>query len=141
MVVGSKWVASTTTVATTMAATPNPANTAAREELRPEWVRRARPRSSSSPLTATTTKLTRRVPPTLASARAAGTACSATPRSAHGNPPNGKRPRSASNTTHTAAVRNGDASPRRAYAATSAPTPAIAAAIAATSGTMATYPK
>ncbi len=89
-------------------------------------------------MTATTRKLTRSVPPTLASARAAGTSCRATPRSAHGNPPNGKRPRSASSTTHTAAVRNGVVSPRRAYAATSAPTAAIATAIAATSGTMAT---
>ncbi len=134
---GSKRVTSTTTVATRIAATPTPASTAAREV----WSRSAKPRSSSRPLTATTRKLTSSVPPTLASARAAGMSCSATPSCAQGNPPNGQRPISASNTTHTGAVRKGDERPRRAYAATSAPVAAIGSAMITTSGTMATYPK
>ncbi len=63
------------------------------------------------------------------------------PRSDHGKPPNGHRPRSASSNTHTAAVSNGDATPRRASNATMRPTTAIAAAITATNGTTATVPK
>ena len=59
----------------------------------PDGDRRGRARQ---PFTATITNETSSTPPTLASARAGGKSWSATPRSPHGNPPNGQRPRSAS---------------------------------------------
>ena len=76
-----------------------------------------------------------------ASARAGARSCRLTPRSAHGKPPSGARPRRDSSTTHTPAVSRGDAIPRCASALTRAPTIAIASAITATRGTIATTPK
>ena len=65
----------------------------------------------------------------------------AIPTSAHGKPPKGNRPRTASASTHTPAVSHGDVTPRRASTATAAPAAATYAAIAATNGTNATTPK
>ena len=51
------------------------------------------------------------------------------------------RPRIASITTHTAAVSNGDRTPRRASSVTTTPTSPTVPAIGSTSATVATVPK
>ena len=109
-----------------------------RSQRGPRSVRPARTRSASRPLTATTTNVASGTPPQLASARPNGKSCSATPTWPHANPPSGQRVRNASNTTHTAAVSNGERIPRRPSAPTTAPAAAQNAACSATNGTIAT---
>ena len=139
MVVGSKRVTSTTTVATRIAATPTPASTALPGACA---ARSASPRSSSSPFTATTTKLTRSVPP---DARQRPRRRDVVERDAEVGPREPAEREATPQRLEHHPHRGGEERRRRAravaYAATSAPTPAIASAIATTSGTMATYPK
>src|SRR5439155_8544346 len=97
--------------------------------------------STREAFTTTRTNEASATPPQLATARAGGKSWRATPRSPHGSPPNGHRARSASGTTHAAAMNHGDRRPARFRHPTRYPLRAVKAAHPATSGTMATIPK